>query len=194
MAMSATARHLCGFVCLARRMWAIPEEGREYAGRLEPARGQEYEALDVVASDVRRRPVEGILGFGQHRGGRGGEGVVCSRLSSWVLGLGSWGGSCAKALEAWGVPGAALAQVSDDGFHKPSVKCHPGAGAGADAGVPRSFNKCSALHQGPTMAISAAHALGPALNVVLALFSSLPLALLTVHRKSAALSRLFGIP
>ena len=87
-------------------MWAIPEKGSEHAGRLEPARGQEDEALDVVASDVRRRPVEGVLGFGQHRGEGGGWGVVYRR----VLGV-----KCAKALEAWGVPRAALAQVSEDG-------------------------------------------------------------------------------
>lgn len=57
--------HLVGAEC-------DPEEGREHAGRLEPARRQEDEGLHVVVGDV-RRPVEGVLGVGQHRGGRGGR-------------------------------------------------------------------------------------------------------------------------
>lgn len=91
------------------RTWAIPEEGREDASRFEPARGQEDEALDVVAGDVGRGPVEGVLGFGQHRG----VGVVCRRRhglgQGWVLvlvlvlvlGLGV---NCEKTLEALAEP------------------------------------------------------------------------------------------
>lgn len=43
----------------------VPEQGKQHACRLQPARGQEDEGVHVVAGDV-RGPVEGVWGVGEH--------------------------------------------------------------------------------------------------------------------------------
>lgn len=78
-AMLATGR-IC--LCSACGRWSVPEECREHAGRLEPARGQEDDSLHVVAGDVRGGPVEGVLGFRQHRGREWSAGVT----TAWGVG------------------------------------------------------------------------------------------------------------
>jgi hypothetical protein len=111
------------------RTWAIPEEGREHTSRLEPARGEEDEALDVVAGDVGRGPVEGVLGFGQHRG----VGVVCRRRHGLGQGLVLvlvLGVNCEKTFEALAEP--RLRSL------RPAVHCSQALPTGLDWTAPHS--------------------------------------------------------